>query len=160
MLTECPNLNDIVFRQGTSIMSHPGNATFRALIAAKYTQVGGNSTDTYKTRVFVDEIMEEIKKMKGRILNWNDKQGCWKVLEDESQIYLKVEYLVRDYRNSARAQMNRQMIESSTSIFCANKRQKLMNNDRTTNNNGGAVTADGTGCFAECFGMKFVAYSE
>ena len=121
---ECPYLNDIIFRQGTSIMNHPGNATFRALIAAKYknfdsdgdggnnsntnsnTNSNSNSTNTkppYKTRVFVEEVMEDIKKMNGRVLKWDDEQGCWKVLEDESQIYVKVEYLVRDFRNAVKA---------------------------------------------------------
>jgi hypothetical protein len=34
-LVECPQLNDVVFRQGTNAMYHPGNVRFRSLIESK-----------------------------------------------------------------------------------------------------------------------------
>jgi len=151
-IIECPYNNDIVIRQGTSILAHPGNATFRALIAIKFdeierihnsssdttattatsrkSQCHGNSNSYKKkpqktkdnnkltTRVIVKQVMDEMLKTKRRVLNWNDALGCWKVLTDESQIYVKVEYLVREHRITVAARANRQWNQSSTSIFC------------------------------------------
>ena len=34
-IVECPYLNDIIFRKGTSVMSHPGNAILRNMIEVK-----------------------------------------------------------------------------------------------------------------------------
>jgi len=170
-IIECPHPNDIVFRQGTSILAHPGNATFRALIASKVNQLenanGGdkdnnvpqwvnqsingskkkksNKKDSTKmgTRVLVEEVMEEMQRMKRRVLNWNDAQGCWMILTDEAQIYLKVEYLVREHKNAVRANTNRQWSDSSTTMFC---RQE----EGTLNRGAGK-----NGSMTKCFGMKF-----
>jgi hypothetical protein len=153
-IVECPYLNDIIFRKGTSVMSHPGNAILRSLIEVKESATNGNGKTACKTktRVFVSEIMEEIKQSNGRYLTWDDN-GWWTILEDEEQIRSKIDYIVREKRNSIRAQMNnRQTNKSGTSIFqsqdgSSSKRQKF---------NGGS--GDGViakGCFTECFGMKF-----
>lgn len=142
---ECPFPNDIVFRQGTSIPAHSGNITFRNLIASKFVEIESsignrnknisilesesakhsgskkpkNSKGNNKigTRIFVKEVLEEMQRTERRVLNWDDKQVCWKILTDETQIYLKVEYLVREHRNVVKAQENRQWNHSSTSIF-------------------------------------------
>ena len=151
-IIECPYPNDIVFRQGSSFLSHPGNATFRSLIAAKIDEIetiwqkanqdsqwemlsnidngvnrGKLSTKAkdnkkYITRIIVQEVMDEIKRLHRRVLNWNDAQGCWKILTNEMQIYIKIEYLVREYRSAAKAQTNRKSSQSDTFMFCSSKR--------------------------------------
>jgi len=123
-MIECPNLNDVLFRQGTSATSHPGNAAFRGMIESKLRELeleqqketlqnnnnknggnGGKKTKTRKTQIvniktrkFVLSIIEEIKlKRNGRVLIWNER-GWWDESNDEDQIYLKVEYTVREFR--------------------------------------------------------------
>mmetsp|Transcript_24629 Transcript_24629/g.57814 ORF Transcript_24629/g.57814 Transcript_24629/m.57814 type:complete len:502 (-) Transcript_24629:469-1974(-) len=151
-IIECPHPNDIVFRQGSSFLSHPGNATFRTLIAGKIEEIENLSKNLdrenqlamtsiitnsinrkklptkakdnkrYTTRVIVKEVMDEIKRQRRRVLNWNDAQDCWKLLTDEMQIYMKIVHLVREYRNAAKAQANRQSSQSDTFMFCSSKR--------------------------------------
>ena len=154
-IVECPYLNDIIFRKGTSVMSHPGNAILRNMIEVKEIATNGNGKTTAcktKTRVFVSEIMEEIKQNKGRYLTWDDN-GWWTILEDEEQIRSKIDYIVREKRNSIKARMNNsQTNKSGTSIFqsqdgSSSKRQKF--------NGGRSGVLNAKGCFTECFGMKF-----
>eukprot|EP00536_Pseudo-nitzschia_multiseries_P016455 jgi/Psemu1/221401/e_gw1.1120.3.1 len=156
-IVECPRLSDIVFRQGTNVCSHPGNAAFRALIATKYQDFWDtNSTKRNhknNTRVFIKGVMDEIEKSQLRVLSWNDKQGCWKVLKDDSQIYMKIEYLVRELRAMNRARLNRQMITSSTLFFCdggGGSRQNVQS-PITFKRDDVADDSFGAGCFQGCF---------
>jgi hypothetical protein len=199
-IIECPYNNDIVFRQGTNVLAHPGNATFRALIATKFDEIermhnsssiidsSSSSTPTtptgesqwakydnnknsnnkkskkikdrnkLKTRVIVEQVMDEMQRTKRRILNWNDAQGCWKVLTDESQIYAKIEYLVREHRNTVMARTNRQWNQSSTSMFCSSNKDAIccgVGGEKriSTGNNGDDYSS-------QCFGMKFFESNE
>ena len=206
-IIECPRLNDIVFRQGTSLMAHPGNATFRAVIASKFEMIynsyqgsdlredlsaetgsktnkkamagssnkdknsNNNTVDKCKTRAVAEEVLDETQKMNGRFLTWHERQGSWKVLTDETQIYLKIEYLVRDHRNMVKALLNTQKIKSSTSIFCKNSRSRsiacnkfiaIENKQQGPKKHKAATDDDndtGTAGFAECFGKKFVEWN-
>lgn len=146
-IIECPYPSDIVFRQGSSFLSHSGNITFRSLIVAKINEIENEDNafhnenlwilyntnkkrvptkakdkKKFMTKVIVQEVIEEMKRMKRRVLNWNDAQGCWKILDDEIQINLKIEYLVREYRGASKAQTNRQSSESDTFMFCSSNR--------------------------------------
>lgn len=122
-MIDCPCLNDVLFRQGTSTTSHPGNVAFRALIEARLRELEtlqqleattkenkkcgtrkkkGSSKQTkttnVKTRKLVMDVIEEIqRRQNGRILFWNE-MGWWDEATDQDQIYLKVEYIVREYR--------------------------------------------------------------
>ena len=132
-MIECPYLNDVVFRQGTSAIGNPGNVTFRSMIESKLNADNNDSSsnkdkdntgiivdDTtnskttttktttittatnkmMKTKRIVHEIMDELKNnSNGRVLIWNEK-GWWDVLLNEEQIYLKIEYIVREIRNT------------------------------------------------------------
>ena len=140
-IVECPYNTDIVFRQGTSILAHVGNQSFRGLIVSKYDEferMGFNCIDTpvhndgssmnakknqkskdlLGTRILVEEVIEEMQRTNRRVLNWSDRPGCFKVLANDGQIYVKVEYLVRDHKNLVKAQKNQQLSQSSTSVFC------------------------------------------
>uniref|UniRef100_A0A7S4EFJ1 Uncharacterized protein n=1 Tax=Pseudo-nitzschia australis TaxID=44445 RepID=A0A7S4EFJ1_9STRA len=162
-IVECPYLSDIMFRQGTNACSHPGNATFRALIATKY-QEFCNSKDfksNYKqgSRIFIEGIIEDIEESQMRVINWNDKQGYWKVLNDKSLIYPKIEYIVRELRTADKARLNQQKNDSSTSLFQemddGNGRKFVGINQAqepsTNNTNAVAEKDDEVGCFATCF---------
>ncbi len=171
-IIECPYPNDIVFRQGTSILTHPGNVTFRALIASKFEeiekrQLNENRTKNAKmgkdmikirTRILVKEVMEEMQRANMRVLNWNDAQGFWKVLNDHSQIYLKVEYLVREHRNCARALANRQCVNSSTSMFRRQVNSGSCGGLGTSSENMEGEETNKKVVFAECFGKQFCEF--
>lgn len=176
-IVECPYPNDIVFRQGTSILTHPGNASFRNLIASKFEEIDrrlknengkenpklAKDMNKIRTRILVKEVMEEMQRANMRVLNWNDAQGFWKVLNDHSQIYLKVEYLVREHRNSVKALENRQWVNSSTSAFrsqadsggtgCFGDRGTLATKKVVEEGNTSNIV------FSECFGKKFCDFS-
>eukprot|EP00537_Pseudo-nitzschia_pungens_P016407 CAMPEP_0172404166 /NCGR_PEP_ID=MMETSP1061-20121228/62098_1 /TAXON_ID=37318 /ORGANISM="Pseudo-nitzschia pungens, Strain cf. pungens" /LENGTH=337 /DNA_ID=CAMNT_0013138847 /DNA_START=37 /DNA_END=1050 /DNA_ORIENTATION=- len=115
-MIECPNLNDVLFRQGTSTTSHPGNVAFRALIESRLRELETlqqieaiskenskrgakkKTTTNVKTRKLVVDVIEKIQnRQNGRILFWNE-MGWWDEATDQDQIYLKVEYIVREYR--------------------------------------------------------------
>jgi len=127
-MIESPYLDDIIFRNGTSLLSHPGNISLRRLIATKIMHDGNRNGKTTSTRDFVSEIITEIKarrtneqnenennqttendgnnngssrsSSKGgcRFLIWNEK-GWWKQVSPENeQINLKISRIVRDTR--------------------------------------------------------------
>jgi len=120
-MIECPNLNDVLFRQGTSTTSHPGNVAFRVMIERRLRELeraqqleyekkeNGRSKKktksrpkitSIKTRKLSMDVIEELRqKQNNRILFWNE-MGWWDVAKDEKQIYLKVEYIVREFRLS------------------------------------------------------------
>jgi len=65
-VVECPALNDILFRQGTALRSHPGNVRFRSYIETElHTNPGLTVRQLLKN--IIDEI---IKKRRGRVLAW------------------------------------------------------------------------------------------
>jgi hypothetical protein len=126
-----------------------------------------NDNNKIKTRVIVKQVMDEMHKTKRRVLNWNDALGCWKVLTDESQIFMKIEYLVREHRNTVAARANRQSNQSSTSMFCnsgsgSNKTTICCDSDSTSSRDVGDEKKIASGSnegdnMSDCFGMKFFA---
>ena len=133
-VVECPRLSDVIFRRGTSLYCHPGNARFRSLVEQKVclhypsilSMIGGTlAKDLIKE--IIGAIVTKENGGDGRVLVWNhnhndDKYGCWCTLTNERQIYSKIEFVVRDFiRNSVvkaeKQKKNRQMNESGTSIF-------------------------------------------
>merc|ERR1712238_530466 len=44
-IVECPLPSDIIFRQGTSVMNHPGNSWLRSLVQSKFEEGYGNFDD-------------------------------------------------------------------------------------------------------------------
>lgn len=109
-IIECPLINDFIFKQGTSLLAHPGNAVLRNLIETKHkaqeVEYEGRNVITMKRRQMVLEIYEEIKsQFNGRFLIWND--GMWNEISDREQTLSRIEYLVKDYRKSTRAGQRR-----------------------------------------------------
>jgi len=134
-ITECPQLNDVIFRQGTSLFAHPGNVAFRSLIETKVKNEGllleeversTRSIIKIKRRKCVLEIIKEIQ-LCGRFLVWNNESCWWNNILDKELIILKIEYLVKEHRNKSmkakrtaadrhrRHQLN--LIKSGTFIF-------------------------------------------
>lgn len=121
-MIESPYLDDIVFRNGTSLLSHPGNIALRSLIAAKSMQ---DDNKHKSTKDLVLEIIEEIKSEKTengtkegrRFLIWNEK-GWWKQVQPENEqkeIHSKISRIVRDTRKLVMANEKKRQAEESTS---------------------------------------------
>ena len=65
-VVECPAVNDILFRQGTALRSHPGNVRFRSFIENELQTNPGLSVQQLMQRIV--EVI--IKKRQGRVLAW------------------------------------------------------------------------------------------
>ena len=100
---ECPHLDDIIFRNGTSLLSHPANATLRSMIAVK-SMLEDNRKK--KQKVFLEEIVAEVKANPNcRFLIYNE-QGWWEQVQPEnerSEIHPKISRIVRDTRKLVEA---------------------------------------------------------
>ena len=151
-ITECPQLNDVIFRQGTSLFAHPGNVALRSLIETKFNEGPEEAESTrsiikIKRRTFVLEIINEIQ-LCGRFLVWNNESCWWNNLLDKELIILKIEYLVKVFLNKSMkaertADRHRQQLnlKSGTFIFqsqdggttsafsCNNNKRKRLNNN-------------------------------
>jgi hypothetical protein len=112
-IIECPQLNDIIFKKGTSASSHPGNVMFKSMIQLKYEQC-----TNIPTKSFIKEIIQEIEDQKLRILFWNEDNQWWSSFHDEKQIYKKIEYIVRDFRFSSKKSqtINRRTATTTTTV--------------------------------------------
>lgn len=124
-IIECPQLQDVVFRQGTSGVSHPGNVTFRSLIEStvlveqfergqqekeRSTSIANAKNNpsnnkkkpkTKRPKQLALQIYEERHRTSsstGRFLIWNNEKGWWNELNDKEQICMKIEYMVREFQ--------------------------------------------------------------
>ncbi len=125
-IIECPQLHDVVFRQGTSGTSHPGNVTFRSLIESivlaehckQYEREQAQLVQQRKPRSkssnnkqakakrpkqLASEIYDERQRTcsTGRFLTWNNEKGWWNTITDKEQICMKIEYMVREFQKVA-----------------------------------------------------------
>ena len=143
-IVECPKLTDVLFRQGISMIRNPANARVWSLIEEK--QRGRMDTNSQKMiklkrRELVREVIEEVRKT-GRFLVWNDG-GWWIELVDQELIKMKIEYLFKETRRLKR-ETKRQMLQSSTSMFCGTKRPAPSDDNNESNDD------DGFGCGKGC----------
>ena len=122
-MIESPYLGDIIFRNGTSLTSHPANAYLRSLIAIKCQQ----KSNAHKTaKDFVMDIINEVKQQQQqqqqaninpsdnggggtrderdhRFLIWNGKGCYWKPVDpenEEKEIHKKITRMARETRNT------------------------------------------------------------
>lgn len=147
-IIECPQLSDVLFRQGISLIWNPGNAQVRTLVEKlhkKQEEALSNKQVKQKRREMVVDIIKEISQL-SRFLVWNES-GWWNELFDREQLTLKIEYLIKEVRKSRREASQEIKVDSSTSIFCSsNKRPKL--NESSGNND---ISNDDKSCVTSCF---------
>ena len=113
-IIECPRSNDVIFRTGTALTCHPGNAMLQSVMESKM-QEHSAASQVGKTAI-TKEIIDEVKRKKGRFLQW-DSRGWWTELTGKTIIHTKVAVSVRDFKSKSIAQQNRQTCESSTFVF-------------------------------------------
>lgn len=122
---ECPGSHDVIFRSGTSISCHPGNARFRGLMEGQLASLirskalGGKVTHSE----LADQLISEITKVGGRFLKWDTKGGYWTEICDPIQIHTKIVLSIRDFKYKTRMQRaNQQSNHSHTFMFCQNSK--------------------------------------
>mmetsp|Transcript_29030 Transcript_29030/g.68221 ORF Transcript_29030/g.68221 Transcript_29030/m.68221 type:complete len:271 (-) Transcript_29030:122-934(-) len=144
-IVECPKLNDVIFRQGTSTTSHPGNVLFRSRIQLFFEESEAHTT-ARSTRAMVSKLINDIEEKNGRVLVWysgkseisRNVESYWTELTDQAQVFTKIENLVREFKFSKGRHhaINRgesgmgmtgrgsvQVAESSTNLFLAGQKR-------------------------------------
>jgi hypothetical protein len=173
-IIEYPQPEDVVFRQGSSCTSHPANLAFRNLTMAKVLEqeqsreVAGG-TKIRRKKMVLDIISEIRIKNGGRFLLWNDNGG-WNEMNEEELIHSKIEYLIKEFRKTARTdsknlkqqqqqqqQQQQIVLDGGTSIFRSNHYSALPTNFGLPLNLTQQVDekdmVEAACCVAQCFDM-------
>mmetsp|Transcript_25304 Transcript_25304/g.59234 ORF Transcript_25304/g.59234 Transcript_25304/m.59234 type:complete len:189 (-) Transcript_25304:264-830(-) len=138
-IIECPKPADVLFRQGISSLSYPGNSRVYRLVDKRYQDISVTAKrGTVKTKrdKVVREIIECIRSSGGRFLVWNE-YGWWSELLEIRSLSTKLEYFIKEILRAKRkkeriAVSHRMQLDGSTSLFqsrfdengCINKRTK------------------------------------
>jgi len=141
-IIECPQLDDVLFRQGVSSLSYPGNSRVHRLVERRYVQdpnvAPKRGTVKSKREKVVLEIIHDIGSSGGRFLVWNDN-GWWSELIKIEPLQTKLEYFIKEVLRTKRKEerlsrsRHRIHLDCSTSMFqsqhdndlgCSNKRTK------------------------------------
>jgi len=139
---ECPQLDDVLFRQGVSSLSYPGNSRVHRLVERRYPQDLNNKTPKRgtvkaKREKVVLEIIDDIRSNGGRFLIWNDN-GWWSELRELGPLSVKLEYFIKEVlrtkRKEERLARSRHKIhlDCSTSVFQGHRDEgSCVSNKRT-----------------------------
>ena len=112
LIVDCPCSDDVLFRQGKTMMEHPGNVMFRDVIldyldtedAWKANGSLGVETSTeqvaYGKQQFLNSwIWKEIlDRRKGRFLEWDREESVWTLMTDLVTIKSKISVVYMKYR--------------------------------------------------------------
>lgn len=123
---ECPQLGDILFRQGVSSLSYPGNSRLHRFVESKYAENPDvnpkRGTVKSKREKVVREIIEDIRSIGGRFLVWNDN-GWWAEILGIGPLSVKLEYFIKEVLRTKRKEerlalsRHRLHLDCSTSVF-------------------------------------------
>ena len=115
----------MVFRSGTSYLSHPGNAMFKGILESYFDE---HNTATQEDKISITwRVVNDVvgapgppsstNKYRGRFLIWDKSTGGWIQLDDRNQMRSKVAVCFKLHKKQLRAQTNCQNTESSTYKF-------------------------------------------
>ena len=91
---DCPRLNDVVFRSGSTMIANPGNVMFRDLIELKIRRKMRRTKEEVAIEI-MDEILQD---RKGRFLVWDNNNNCWVELQDMFEVKSKIATTYRDLK--------------------------------------------------------------
>jgi hypothetical protein len=123
-ITDCPYLNDILFKKGhhASLHHHSGNDRFRDIVHSVYEQhlqqhqrrqqQHGTSNGIplppsvpVSRHLLIPDIMKGIKQENLRVLVWNPKNSWWECISDEchyeKQVYTSAFYFLKESTSSS-----------------------------------------------------------
>lgn len=123
---ECPQLDDVLFRQGVSSLSYPGNSRVHRFVERRYELDPDinpkRGTVKSKREKVVLEVMNDIRTIGGRFLVWNEN-GWWSEILDSGSLSIKLEYFIKEVLRTKRKEerlaksQHRLNLECSTSVF-------------------------------------------
>jgi hypothetical protein len=108
-VVDCPALSDVVFKTGSSNLSHPGNSVFHEMLRSA-------PDDTKISPDTVGMIFEQVTRRNGRFLEW-DSCGYWKVISDPLVVRRKISSSFIYAKKSSNARKSMQNNPSSTFLF-------------------------------------------
>jgi hypothetical protein len=108
-VVDCPSLSDVVFRAGTSSLSHPGNSSFHDMLRSQ-------SDESPISPEAVGIIFETVTRRNGRFLDWNSS-GFWTVITDPVAIQQKIYRSFLYAKKSSNQRRRMQSNSSSTFLF-------------------------------------------
>jgi hypothetical protein len=108
-VVDCPALSDVVFRTGTSNLSHPGNSVFHDMLRKQ-------ADDSQIFPHTVGMISEYVTSRNGRFLEW-DSCGYWQIISDPEVIRQKIYSSFFYAKRSSNARSHLQNNSSSTFMF-------------------------------------------
>lgn len=95
-LVECPGINDVVFRKGTSSMENPGNAQYEGLIVTLLDEESN-------TRSILGQLIDTVhNQQRGRFLEWSKAYSSWIHITDVVKIKKKTASLLKRYRRQTK----------------------------------------------------------
>jgi hypothetical protein len=106
---DCPALSDVVFKAGSSNMSHPGNSVFHEMIR-------NQSSNSQVSPDIVNMIYENVTRRNGRFLEW-DSCGYWNVVPDPVAVRKKIYCSCLHAHKSSNAKKRMQNNSSNTFLF-------------------------------------------
>ena len=155
---ECPALNDVLYERSKPCQFHPGNGQFKGLIEAKKEE-HALLTQTGK-RDFAWSIVDEVEKLNGRFLTWDRRNGYWILIQDRSEIRLKVATSLRDFNKHSRALTKCQMISCVSKVNFEDgqdlkKRRVMVSDDESSQPD--YIASFGDGSDGDCFPSSSIA---
>ena len=108
-VVDCPSSSDVVFRAGTSSLSHPGNSSFHDMLRSQ-------SDESQISPEAVGMIFDSVTRRNGRFLEWNSS-GFWTVISDPVAIQQKIHRSFLYAKKSSNQRRRMQNNPSSTFLF-------------------------------------------
>lgn len=94
-LVECPWINDVIFRKGSTFRNNPGNVFYRSLIVM-YSDEHSRSDKTKKVEI-THRIVDAIEKRNCRFLEWSPQKSLWIVMNDRTSARKKIASAFKQY---------------------------------------------------------------
>ena len=148
-IVECPGLNDVVFRQGTSSMENPGNVVCRDLVLSLLEdrdRATGNTANHCNTIIsssvaakvhheFVDRLVDQIENQHGgRFLEWDKQRGTWTQMIGGAKVKQKVSVLVHAIDKRYRKTQVALNSDSDSSSDIRNQKSTIQSSSIVSNN--------------------------
>lgn len=105
----------MVFKAGTSNVSHPGNVIFKELRLAHYDAYFNARTHASK-QAAVGMIIKDVSSRGGHFLDWHI-DGFWVVMKNQGLIRTMIYNAIFYFKKTIKAKMNLQVNQSSTFFF-------------------------------------------
>ena len=99
-IIECPKFNDVAIRPGKSYLCHPENVMFKELLDRDMDE---HAAANRKGKDAISwGIIEEIERLNGRFLEWDNTGGFWIENKDRNSIRTRILIYFRDQKRNTK----------------------------------------------------------